>query len=211
MGVIESSEYLFPEYLKKYTNFAISIARVSALVFSNAKQYEDLEKLKDERTYTSYHDSLTGLYNRNYYTEYINSNELPSGVVLYMCDLDGLKGVNDNLGHIYGDELIRMAADVLRESFRETDIIARIGGDEFAVIQQVDDFEVMKKTKERIEKNIAQKNLVNLAKRSFTLSISVGFATKKDSHKSWREMEEESDTMMYAEKNMKKQKILESI
>src|SRR4030042_1314588 len=90
------------------------------------------EKLK----YLSLHDSLTGLYNRIYFEEEINRIEKARyntlGVV--MCDVDGLKLVNDTLGHDQGDHLLVAAATVIRESCREGDLAARIGGDEFSII-----------------------------------------------------------------------------
>lgn len=205
-GVIESSDFLFPKYLKNYTNFAISIAKVSALVFSNVTQYEALEKINSNITYTSYHDTLTGLYNRNYYIKHIDSNIVTEATILYMCDIDGLKKVNDTFGHPYGDELIRMAADVLKKSVRETDIVARTGGDEFVIIQTVDNLDVAKITKARIEDAIKQINLINKEKLPFVLSLSVGFASKDSKHTTWMNLEEKADRLMYDEKTKKRYK-----
>lgn len=206
-GIIEASDFLFPKYIKAYTNFAVSISRVGALVFSNVKQYEALEKVKDDITYTSYHDSLTGLYNRNYYTEYLLKNECSEQTILYMCDIDGLKKVNDTFGHSYGDELIRMAGAVLSHSVRETDTIARIGGDEFVIIQTSEDLEIAKKTKKRIEEAIKQKNSDTQDKFPFSLSLSVGVAKNDNGDKTWRELEETADQEMYEEKMMKRRNL----
>ena len=82
------------------------------------------------------HDVLTGLYNRAYFDEELERLTLdamfPMSIV--MADVNGLKAVNDTLGHAAGDELIQMAARVIQHAFRTKDIVARIGGDEFAVI-----------------------------------------------------------------------------
>jgi diguanylate cyclase (GGDEF)-like protein len=84
----------------------------------------------------STHDDLTGLYNRAYFDEELE--RLAQGeifpVSVVMADVNGLKSVNDTLGHEAGDELIRLAARVILEAFRAEDIVARIGGDEFAVL-----------------------------------------------------------------------------
>jgi diguanylate cyclase (GGDEF)-like protein/PAS domain S-box-containing protein len=84
----------------------------------------------------STHDMLTGLYNRAFYDEELErlarSRMFPMSVV--MADINGLKTVNDTLGHEAGDNLIRLVARLILEAFRAEDIVARIGGDEFAVL-----------------------------------------------------------------------------
>lgn len=89
------------------------------------------EKLK----YLGLHDSLTGFYNRNYFEEEMkrcNIYEEPVGIII--CDIDGLKLINDILGHSFGDGIICMAAECLAAACRPEDVIARIGGDEFAIL-----------------------------------------------------------------------------
>ena len=84
----------------------------------------------------STHDVLTGLYNRAFFDEelerYAQGALFPVSIV--MADINGLKIVNDAAGHEAGDELIRLAARLLMDAFRAEDIVARIGGDEFAVL-----------------------------------------------------------------------------
>jgi diguanylate cyclase (GGDEF)-like protein len=82
------------------------------------------------------HDSLTGLYNRAFFDEELErlarSRMFPISIV--MADVNGLKLVNDTLGHDAGDQLVKLAAQVILGAFRSEDIVARIGGDEFAVL-----------------------------------------------------------------------------
>ncbi len=110
-------------------NFLIFVSEQVAMAIER-KQAE--EKLK----YLSIHDALTGLYNRAYFEDEMNrlegSRQFP--VSLIMVDLNGLKRVNDQLGHPAGDDLLRRTAQVLRSAFRSEDGVARIGGDEFAVV-----------------------------------------------------------------------------
>jgi diguanylate cyclase (GGDEF)-like protein/PAS domain S-box-containing protein len=84
----------------------------------------------------STHDTLTGLYNRAFFDEelerFARSRMFPMSIV--MADVNGLKTVNDTLGHEEGDNLIRLAARLILGAFRAEDIVARIGGDEFAVL-----------------------------------------------------------------------------
>ncbi|MBC7963942.1 MAG: response regulator [Steroidobacteraceae bacterium] len=82
------------------------------------------------------HDILTGLYNRAFYDEelerFARSRMFPVSIV--MADVNGLKTVNDTLGHAAGDDLICSAARIILEAFRAEDIVARLGGDEFGVL-----------------------------------------------------------------------------
>ncbi len=93
-------------------------------------------EMEDRLRYLNTHDEMTQLYNRAFFEAEVEQLEkgrlAPLSVVI--ADLDGLKKANDCSGHEYGDGLIRAAADLLRELFRADDVIARIGGDEFAVL-----------------------------------------------------------------------------
>ncbi|HUM27657.1 MAG TPA: diguanylate cyclase [Anaerolineales bacterium] len=93
------------------------------------------KKAEEYMRYLGTHDVMTGLYNRAFFEDELlqlaSSESEPSFI---MIDLDGLKHVNDTLGHQAGDNLIRRAAEVLKTAFAEKATIARIGGDEFAII-----------------------------------------------------------------------------
>jgi diguanylate cyclase (GGDEF)-like protein/PAS domain S-box-containing protein len=88
----------------------------------------------------AHHDALTGLANRALFTEKIEEasarqRRLGEGFAVFMLDLDGFKDINDSLGHPAGDALLKEMAGRLRSALRETDVLARFGGDEFAIIQ----------------------------------------------------------------------------
>src|SRR5665647_2949352 len=94
------------------------------------------KKAERQVLYISYHDQLTGLYNRRFYEEELNrldtKRNLPLTIV--MGDVNGLKLINDSLGHAMGDELLKKTAEVIKKGCRADDIIARLGGDEFVVV-----------------------------------------------------------------------------
>lgn len=94
-------------------------------------------RIREEKIlYLSYHDMLTGLYNRTFFEEEIRrldtTRQMPLSVI--MGDVNNLKLVNDVFGHAMGDELLKNVAQILRESCRTEDIIARWGGDEFTIL-----------------------------------------------------------------------------
>ena len=94
------------------------------------------ERLQAELAYRAMHDPLTGLANRMMFAERLGHAQRTSerGVAVVWIDLDRFKEVNDIFGHDVGDEMLEAAADRLREVVRDTDDIARMGGDEFAVV-----------------------------------------------------------------------------
>lgn len=155
------------------------------------------KKMEEQLKTISIHDSLTGLYNRAHFEHELqrlenNGYELAS---IIMCDVDGLKLVNDTLGHDRGDALLVAAAGVIKRSLRESDIIARIGGDEFVVILPNCGLSILKKACGRIRNNIAS---YNTTCPELPLSISIGSASSRE--KSLRELYREADNNMYREK-----------
>src|SRR3954466_5974053 len=100
---------------------------------------ERAEKTEAELRFLADHDSLTGLLNRRRFRaeldQYVSFTARYGGRgAVMVIDIDGLKEVNDKLGHQAGGRLIRRAADILRDRVRATDLVARLSGDEFAVL-----------------------------------------------------------------------------
>ncbi len=157
------------------------------------KRYE--EKLQ----YLSFHDSLTSVYNRGYFEEEMerlkNSREYPISIIV--VDLDGLKIVNDSLGHERGDLLLKTTAEILNRSVRSNDIVSRIGGDEFAL--------VLPRTENNIAVNIGKriKNNVELFRQQnpdMALTLSLGISTSQDPSNPIVEVFREADNNMYKDK-----------
>ena len=153
------------------------------------------EKLK----YISLHDSLTGLYNRIYFEEEMSRIEKGryDTVGILSCDVDGLKLVNDTLGHDQGDRLLIAAARVIRECFREGDLVARIGGDEFSVLLPDTTEPAVENACQRIQEAVASYNATT---PQLPLSISVGFAINDGAYRNLKDLFKEADNHMYRKK-----------
>ncbi|BAF60185.1 hypothetical protein PTH_2004 [Pelotomaculum thermopropionicum SI] len=157
------------------------------------------KQVEKQLMYLSLHDSLTGLYNRAYFEEEMRraGEGRYDSVGIIICDVDDLKIVNDTLGHDAGDALLIAAARVIKESFREGDMVARIGGDEFAVLLPESDYKVLEDACCRIRGAIARYNAEN---PGLPLSISIGFAARSGIPKSMSDLFKEADNKMYREK-----------
>ena len=166
---------------------------VSCLDITQRKQME--EKLKE----ISFHDSLTGLYNRNFFEEEMTRLEdgrySPVGIVV--CDLDGLKFINDTLGHQSGDQMLVHVADILRHNFRFSDIIARIGGDEFAVLLTEIDSGIMEQMLQRLRQAVQE---YNNTEPEIPLSLSMGHALGEGAKVDMQALFRQADNRMYREK-----------
>lgn len=162
-----------------------------------ARDMTKRKELEDMLTQMSYTDKLTGLYNRAYFEEQINKlddNEYYP-LTLIMGDLNGLKAVNDNLGHLEGDKLLVEIAKVLKGSCRKEDLVFRWGGDEFIILLPNSDYKLGKEICNRI-----QLNCKNTDKTPIPLSISLGVSTKINKQKDIDEILKEAEDMMYVEK-----------
>ena len=117
-------------------------------------------RLEGDLIYLSTHDALTGLANRLAFDDALENLDArgPHPVGVLMVDLDGLKQVNDEFGHAAGDAMLRRVADVLRATFRSDDVIARIGGDEFAVLTAGRDAEAVESLGLRLADALQQHN-----------------------------------------------------
>lgn len=148
-------------------------------------------------------DQLTGLYNRTYFeTEMkrLNSRqEVPVG--LLVCDINGLKLVNDALGHLAGDALIKAAAEILRSCFRSEDVIARIGGDEFVVMLSGTDAVAAHTAEERIK---AYSEVYNEAHPQLPLTLAVGSAAISEPPVDMEILFRNADHEMYQDKKQGK-------
>ncbi len=174
------------------------------VLFSNLDITE--RKLVEERlTYLSLHDVMTGIHNRAFFEEEMvrlsKSRSFPISILV--MDMDNFKSINDLYGHQAGDAALQTMANIVKCCFRAEDVIARIGGDELAVLLVGVDALEAEKAKGRIQKSIYEYN--HDKRTSIPLNLSIGWATAKKGE-SLVEIFKISDTRMYEEKNGKKSK-----
>ena len=192
-------------YTKKDISILEDIASFIAPVLESRLQNEFAEakrkKYEEEAEYLSFHDSLTGLYNRRYFEEELKrldtERQLPISII--MADIDGLKEVNDKYGHNVGDKLLLAITKVLKKASRKEDIIARWGGDEFIMILPASSEKITGKIIERI-KNLFDHNKLN---GKIVISASLGSATKENMNQIIYDIVEEADKNMYENKAVK--------
>jgi diguanylate cyclase (GGDEF)-like protein/PAS domain S-box-containing protein/putative nucleotidyltransferase with HDIG domain len=159
-----------------------------------------IEKKTQERIkFLSYHDSLTGLYNRMFFEEEMirldTERALPISIIF--ADVNGLKLTNDIFGHVIGDKLLEKSAKILKQVCRQDDIIARVGGDEFAILLPSTGENETKAIISRINEVMASEKIA-----AIKCSIAMGFSTKNIISESLEEVMKNAEDDMYREKTM---------
>lgn len=207
----DSQRSYMTEVRQKCKNGDVVWVEISAKFrFNNAKEIEvvaasrnieERKKAEREVVYLSYHDQLTGLYNRRFYEEELSRINykwnLP--ITMVLADVNGLKLTNDAFGHNAGDELLKRFSLIFKSVLRAEDVAARIGGDEFVLLLS---------RAGSSEAEMVIKKIKNLMKSSRSgqpiLSVSFGWATKES-------LEEDfNDLFLQAEDNMYHNKLIES-
>lgn len=168
-------------------------------VLAIIRNITERKTMEEQLEQLSLHDALTGLYNRAFFEEEMKLLEevrnSPAGLII--CDVDGLKIVNDSLGHNTGDAVLKAVAAILKKSFRAGDLVARIGGDEFAVLRPVNAANIYEADCRRIRENIERYNTEN---PTVPISLSMGFAVSKETQPDMNALFKEADNNMYREK-----------
>lgn len=182
LGVVIQA--FFVEISITWTSIAISVAGI-------------MTALKNEIIFT---DCLTGLYNRMY-LEFLHKracNKKDRWVSGIMIDLNGFKQINDNYGHAEGDLALCIVADLLRKSFSEYGVVTRYAGDEFVIMLNTTDDQLIQKIIKSAKKNFVTENEKN--DKPYQLSASMGYAITNLSNETIDDFMNRIDEQMYQDK-----------
>ena len=182
LGVVIQA--FFVEIAITWTSIAISVAGI-------------MTALKNEIIFT---DCLTGLYNREY-LEFLHKracNKKDCWVSGIMIDLNGFKQINDNYGHAEGDLALCIVADLLRKSFSEYGVVIRYAGDEFVIMLNTTDDQLIRKIIKSAKKNFVTENEKN--DKPYQLSASMGYAITNLSNETIDDFMNRIDEQMYQDK-----------
>ncbi|MRR53705.1 MAG: PAS domain S-box protein [Deltaproteobacteria bacterium] len=186
------------QYVEKVETPIFSKTGVVIGIIGIAHDITSRKEIEVTLRHDSTHDTLTGLYNRSFFNEelerFSRSRMFPISIV--MADVNGLKRVNDSQGHEVGDKLIRLAGRLIQRAFRGEDIVARIGGDEFAVLLP------------ETGKNVAEKAVKRIMNRpeiiNGQVSIAFGIASAENKN-GLADALKLSDERMYRDKSVQKE------
>ncbi|HZI99263.1 MAG TPA: EAL domain-containing protein [Gemmatimonadaceae bacterium] len=185
-----------------------SLMDVASMLVTELELRSDLSlrrQTQEHLLYSTLHDALTGLPNRSLFTERLRhamrrAARHPDDLfaVLFL-DLDRFKDINDNLGHFAGDELLRAVARRLEACIRPEDTVARLSGDEFAILlESITDTSDAGRVAERIEEALSFP--INLAGAEVTTSASMGIVTSSMAHDQPEQLLRSADMAMYRAK-----------
>jgi diguanylate cyclase (GGDEF)-like protein/PAS domain S-box-containing protein/putative nucleotidyltransferase with HDIG domain len=161
------------------------------------RDYSAKKQKLDQIKYLSYHDQLTGIYNRKFYEEELIRLDIERNLPLSIIigDVNGLKLINDSFGHGMGDELLKKASQLIKMGCRGDEIIARLGSDEFIVLLPKTDSPEAEKIIARIKDLMAGDTLGGI-----DISISFGYSTKREKNEGMDEIFKKAEDHMYQEK-----------
>ncbi len=168
----------------------------------------ELKKAEKKIKYLKFHDSLTELYSRTYLEKVLENvyreRNLPMNFII--CDLNGLKLVNDAFGCREGDKLLKRVAKILKYCARREDIVARWGGDEFFIL-------LPRSTSQEVEDIVYKiRNICTHTKdQKIPLNVSIGVSAKIDNNQDFREVIKEAEDNMYTNKLLERKSIYNSI
>ena len=174
-----------------------------------SKDISRFKQMEEKLRALSLTDELTGLYNRRgFFTLVVQllklSRRQKRGLFILYADLDNLKGINDTLGHQQGDQALLDTANLFRATYRESDIVARIGGDEFVVVPVGSAGDKIEIISSRLRKNVEHHN--EKGNRKYKLSVSLGLAYYDPENPcSVDELLLRAERLMYEQKKNKRQ------
>jgi len=211
IGVLNVADKMSGEiFSKEDLQLLVSIGAYASVAIERSRFYQKTEELKK----ISITDSLTGLLNRRYFQERMSEeiersrrHHLPLSLI--MIDVDDFKRVNDSLGHLIGDEVLKATARCLRNSIRTIDVAARYGGEEFTVILPQTSKADAQTIAERVCAEVYRLDLPFIkSDQKLALSVSLGLATYPEDAETLEDLIRNADIALYAAKSQGKNRVV---
>ncbi|SMD05271.1 diguanylate cyclase domain-containing protein [Sporomusa malonica] len=168
-------------------------------IYAIYRDISERKRAENQLQYMSFRDVLTGVFNRNYFEQELQrleSEQKMDRLGIIVCDVDGLKLINDTLGHEKGDLLLKTAAEILQSSIPHEAVLARIGGDEFGILLPGAGEAELATVYTRIHQKL---RVYNSSRSDFTISLSLGYASVSHAA-SLKDAVKLADNRMYKEK-----------
>lgn len=174
-------------------------------LISLIRDISDRKKLEDELKQQAHYDMLTEIYNRGYFIKMAEQelrcmNNHSKGMAYFMLDMDHFKVINDTFGHSLGDVALKVVAKTCKDTLRDTDLLGRIGGEEFAAFIPVSGEEEALEVAERLRHNVEKIRLFHHDGTPVHLNISIGVTLHRPGKDSLEELMTRSDRALYRAK-----------
>ncbi len=195
IGLVELTSTLPTRFGSSRLELVWTMANEAGMALENAQLYEAARNLAD-------HDHLTGFYNHRYFherlgEEIVRAQRSRSQVGVLMIDLDDFKLVNDTFGHLFGDRVLTWTAELIRSTLRASDVPARYGGDEFAVILPETDLEAARHAADRILSAFRETPFHGETRGPLPVGVSIGVASFPGDGRSAPELIAAADSALY--------------
>ena len=204
-GVPFTGEVFLDDEMIKATWLNVQVVKLGDGIAITSRDVTERKRLTDHVHYLAHHDQLTGLPNRTLLQDRLEQAILRAQrhnqkIAVFVLDIDRFKRINDSLGHAGGDALLAAVARRLATAVRETDTVARMGGDEFVIVmpdfKNIDD---VKRCGLQIVHSTARP--INIGDRQINVTLSVGVCIYPDSALETNELFKNADAAMYVVKN----------
>jgi len=180
-----------------------SVADICAIAIQNANFFEQTRRM-------AFVDGLTGVYNRRYFEQRIleeleRASRYAGGLAVIMLDIDHFKKVNDEFGHLLGDEVLRQLSNILTQQLRRVDVVCRYGGEEFSILVPQTTGEHALGVAEKLRKVIEDWNFPGVPR---PVTVSIGVADFPENGATRDELVKAADAALYAAKQAGRNRVI---